>query len=632
MKNKNEYDVIVVGSGHAGCEAALASARIGCKTILFTINIDNSALMPCNPAIGGPAKGQIVGEIDALGGKMGMVADKTHIQMKVLNRSRGQAVQCLRSQNDKHEYSKHMLLELEQQSNLDIRQAMIDELIVENQKVIGVITDLKKREYAKTVVLTTGTFLNGKVFTGMESFSAGRQGEFSANKLSQSISKHLRVGRLKTGTPPRLDARSIDFSKMTKQPGDDVFLRFSFKTPINNLYKKQLACYLTYTTPETHKIILDNLDRSPLFQKVIQGTGPRYCPSIEDKIVRFPNKDSHQIFIEPEGRYSCSIYPQGLNTSLPEDVQENFLKSIPGLENVKILKIGYAIEYDFVFPDQLLPTLETRPIKNLFLAGQINGTSGYEEAAGQGLVAGANAALKAKDKPALIIKREEAYIGTLIDDLITKPIIEPYRMLTSRSEHRIILRQDNATFRLGEKAFAAGLLSEDEISQIRNNKQIVENLIKSWKTELIPTSIQHKYNMKQRVNIFAFLKTQQSSLEDLIETNIIPKELEDLANKAFIKVRYEGYLARQKREIEKITKYESKKLPLNFEYKIITGLKKESQEKLQEYKPSTIYEAKRIAGINPVDILVLITYFEKHGNYNENKQKRRTSRHVSRET
>ncbi|MFC1771010.1 tRNA uridine-5-carboxymethylaminomethyl(34) synthesis enzyme MnmG [Candidatus Margulisiibacteriota bacterium] len=611
MEKLNQYDVIIIGAGHAGCEAALACARMGCKTIILTISLDNIALMPCNPAIGGPAKGQIVGEIDALGGEMGVAADKTFIQMKVLNRSRGQAVQCLRAQSDKAAYKAYMASVLAKQDNLVVLQAMVTELIVENNIVKGAITELGDKIFGKTVILTTGTFLNGIIYTGLKSSSAGRLGELSATKLSNSLKKYFRLGRLKTGTPPRLDARTIDFEKMLVQPGDDNFLRFSFKTPYHEGYKNQVDCFLTHTNINTHKIILDNLDRSPLYQKMIKGLGPRYCPSIEDKVVRFREKDSHQIFIEPEGRDTISIYAQGLNTSLPEDVQEKLLYTIKGLEKVKILKMGYAVEYDFVYPSQLLPTLETKPLKNLYLAGQINGTSGYEEAAGQGLIAGINAALKVMNKSPFIIKREESYIGTLIDDLITKEITEPYRMFTSRSEYRIYLRQDNACYRLGEKAFSLGLISPCEIKKIRQEKLQIENFIELWKKQKVGPEIQKKHHLAQPINIYSFLKKNQVSVLDLLNSGLIESHQTELAYKSFIEIRYEGYLHRQKRQIEKVQRLEEKKIPTDINFEHILGLKNESKEKLIRYKPVTIYEAKRIAGINPADIIVLLAHIER---------------------
>ncbi len=611
---ENHYEVIVVGSGHAGIEAALASARMGRKTLCLTLNIDNIGLMPCNPSIGGPAKGQIVGEIDALGGEMGRAADLTAIQTKVLNRSRGPAVQCLRTQNDKREYNHLMKKILCNQAHLEVRQAMIEALLIDDTTTVyGVVTELGKAYLAHSVVLTTGTFLKGKMHIGLNAFSGGRVGEYSAERLSDTLIKHLRLGRLKTGTPPRLDARSIDFAQMTEQPGDPEDLRFSFRTPKSDRYLNQIACHLTHTTPATHEIILSNLSRSPMYQKVIQGVGPRYCPSIEDKVVRFADKDRHQIFIEPEGRDTNDMYAQGLNTSLPEDAQEAFLKTMPGLQNVKILKPGYAVEYDFVYPDQLHPTLETKPIHHLFLAGQINGTSGYEEAAGQGLIAGINAALSSQNQPPFILTREDSYIGTMIDDLITKNIYEPYRMLTSRSEYRLVLRQDNAVFRLSQRAHALGLISDDEWTGIQSEKRHIEGLIVKWKKESTPEAAVSQFNLRQKTLLYEFIKRPEVDLSALMALGCIATEDLDYGQRALVQVKYEGYLLKQEAEIARIRHYDSKALPENLDYAQILGLKKESVEKFTRFSPKTIFEAKRISGINPADLMVLVTYLEKHG-------------------
>lgn len=611
MAHTESFDVIVVGSGHAGIEAALAAAKLGCKTLMATINIDNIGLMPCNPSIGGPAKGQIVGEIDALGGEMGYAADATHIQLKILNRSRGPAVQCLRSQNDKRDYNQHMKTRVFAQSNLDVRQVAIDALLIENNIVKGCVTTLGKTLYATCVVITTGTFLNGRMHVGLQSFKGGRIGEMSSESLSDSFRKYLTLGRLKTGTPPRLDARSIDFGVLAVQPGDPEFLHFSFRTPFSTKYKDQVDCYLTRTTPETHKIILSNLDRSPMYTNVIQGVGPRYCPSIEDKVVRFADKESHQIFIEPEGRHTHEIYPQGLNTSLPEDVQESLLKSMPGLSSVKILKPGYAVEYDFVHPSQLHHTLETKPLKNLYLAGQINGTSGYEEAAGQGIIAGINAGLRAQNRPAFVLTREESYIGTMIDDLINKEIFEPYRMLTSRSEYRLLLRQDNATRRLSEKAHEIGMLTDDEIHAIRFNAQEIEAIKTKWRNATTNQTQMSAHKIATKQSLYDFIKRPEIGIDD-IEPNI-PEANRERFLAAATEIKYEGYLFKQQREVEKLKRLQGRVIPDGLAYLEIQGLRNECREKLRTHRPKTIGDAMRIAGVNPADIMIVIGYMDYHG-------------------
>lgn len=607
---KDYYDVIVIGAGHAGCEAAAASARLGCKTALFTFNLDNIAWMSCNPSIGGPAKGQIVGEVDALGGLMGQVADQTFIQMKMLNRSRGPAVQCLRSQNDKRLYSHVMRRRLELEPNLDIKQAEIRDIVIENNQAQGVITVLGKHYHAKSIVIATGTFLNGKIFIGMQSFSAGRISELSSNFLSKSLLPYFKLGRLKTGTPPRLDSRTIDFSKLQPQPGDDLFLHFSYKTEYNEAYKNQLPCYLAHTNLEMHQCILNNLDRSPLYQKIIGGKGPRYCPSIEDKVVRFPDKIRHQFFVEPEGRDTNEIYAQGLNTSLPEDVQEKMLRLIPGFEQVELLKPGYAIEYDYALPSQLQPSLASKLVKNLYFSGQINGTSGYEEAAGQGIVAGINAALNVQKKQPLILRREESYIGTLIDDLISKTIEEPYRMMTSRSEYRIILRQDNPTFRLAKKAHEIGLISSDDYDIICAQQKSIQSIIALWKKQTLSEAIRSQLKLKDVLSIYQLIKRPEILFTDLIKFEFVNTYELEASEKAYIEIKYEGYTKKLKSSIDRLLKSDSRGLK-NIDYTQILGLKKESREKLIHYQPKTIFEAKKIAGVNPADILVLISYLDK---------------------
>lgn len=605
------FDVIVVGGGHAGIEAVLAASRLNCRAALFTMTLDTIGLMPCNPSIGGPAKGQIVGEIDALGGEMGFAADKTHIQMKILNRSRGPAVQCLRSQNDKHDYNAHMKNRIMTDPNITVVQHMVGGLIIEDDVVKGVVTTSGERYPSKTVVITAGTFLKSKMYTGLDATIGGRIGEASSDDLSDSLRSLFRIGRLKTGTPPRLHKDSIDYSKMTLQPGDNECLRFSFRTPYTDHYKHQIACHLTHTNPDTHTVILNGLDRSPLYTGIIDGVGPRYCPSIEDKVVRFRDKDSHQIFIEPEGRNTVEVYPQGLNTSLPNDVQEGLLRSMVGLENVEILKFGYAVEYDFFFPDQLFPTLETRPLKNLYFAGQINGTSGYEEAAGQGVIAGANAGLRAKNKPPFILTREDSFIGTMIDDLISKNIFEPYRMMTSRSEYRLLLRQDNAPFRLGEKAYEAGLISLHDMTTIRHQKEAISSLRERLEKARTSDHLMSMFHVKQKIPVLWLLKRNNFTIDLLIEEGLLKEEEREAMNRLLVEERYSGYVDKQQMEINKIKALEHRKIPASLDWDRVSGLKKESREKFKQYKPSTIYEAKKIAGINPADIMVMIMYLER---------------------
>lgn len=571
------YDVIIVGAGHAGCEAALASARLGCKTLLLTMNLDTIAIMPCNPAVGGPAKSQLVREIDALGGEIGINTDKTFLQMKMLNTAKGPAVRSLRAQSDKKLYHIEMKRILENQEDLDIKQAIVEEILVEDSKVAGVLTKLRSIYRAPNVVVATGTFLNGIIHVGMEHMEAGRAGEFPAKGLSENLNKiGFRLGRLKTGTTPRLDRRSIDFSKMSVQPGDELPKMFSFiweygrygsgvqENPQEDL--PQVDCHLTYTNEETHKIIKANLDRSPLFTGKIQGAGPRYCPSIEDKVVRFPQKERHQAFIEPEGRSTLEIYTQGMSTSLPEDVQLAFLRTMSGLEKAEIMRPGYAVEYDFVPPEQVKHSLEAKGLPGLFFAGQINGTSGYEEAAAQGLVAGINAAMRAKRKAPFIFGREQGYIGTLIDDLVTKEISEPYRMLTSRSEYRLLLRQDNADLRLTETGYNIGLISPERFSVFKKKRDAVEKADASFSEEV----------------------AQQI---DILE-------------------KYKGYIDRQIKQVERFKHFEKLGLPGEIDFLSLSGLSAEAQQKLNKIRPVSLGHASRIAGISPADISVLMIHLK----------------------
>ena len=622
-----KYEIIVVGAGHAGCEAALASARLGHKTLLITGNYDNIATMPCNPSIGGSAKGIIVREIDALGGEMGINADKTLIQMKMLNSSKGPAVRSLRAQADKVTYPKEMVHTLENTKNLEIKIALVEDLIVEGKKVKGVVLEDNTKIESDIVILTTGTYLKSDILIGSTRTRSGPHGERPSMHLSNKLKSYgFDILRLKTGTPPRIKRDTIDFTKTKLEYGDET--PYTFSHDIKPIYdvNNQEPCYLIYTTPLTHKIILDNLNKSSMYGGLddITGIGPRYCPSIEDKLVKFKDKERHQLFLEPESKYYDDIYIQGFSTSMPKDIQELMVHSLPGLENAEILRYAYAIEYDAIYPTQIKPSLETKILENLFTAGQINGTSGYEEAAAQGLIAGINASLKLRNKEPLILKRNEAYIGVLIDDLVTKGTTEPYRMLTSRAEYRLLLRDDNADIRLRDYGHKVGLIDEERYNKFSEKKHQIEELTNylketkitstleiNKKLETIPTPL-----LKDGIKLYDLLKRNEVTIDILTNLDIIKLDYpKDVIEQVEISIKYEGYIIKVEKEASKMLKNELKQIPVDIDYDKVPNLATEARQKLKKIRPTSIGQALRISGVNPADISILMVYLRKY--YNE---------------
>ena len=614
------YDVVIVGAGHAGCEAALASARLGMETIMFTVSVDSIALMPCNPNIGGSSKGHLVRELDALGGEMGKNIDKTFIQSKMLNESKGPAVHSLRAQADKQDYSRHMRRTLENTEHLTIRQAEVSEIMAEDGKIRGVKTFSGAVYYAKAVILCTGTYLKARCIYGDVSNPTGPNGLQAANHLTDSLREHgIEMFRFKTGTPARVDKKSIDFSKMEEQFGDPRVVPFSFSTNPDEIQKDQVSCWLTYTNENTHRIIKDNLDRSPLFSGAIEGTGPRYCPSIEDKVVKFPDKNRHQVFVEPEGLYTNEMYLGGMSSSLPEDVQYAMYRTVPGLEKVKIVRNAYAIEYDCINALQLKPTLEFKKISGLFAGGQFNGSSGYEEAAAQGLVAGINAARKLQGKEGIIIDRSEGYIGVLIDDLVTKESHEPYRMMTSRAEYRLLLRQDNADLRLTKIGYEVGLIEEERYQNLLKKEEQIQKEIERVESVHVGTTKEVQELLEScgstplvsGASLADLIRRPELSYEILASVDKMRPELKyDVAEQVNINIKYEGYIKRQKKQVEQFKKLEKKRIPADINYEEVQSLRLEAKQKLSQIRPASIGQASRISGVSPADISVLLVYLE----------------------
>ncbi|MFP7253611.1 tRNA uridine-5-carboxymethylaminomethyl(34) synthesis enzyme MnmG [Terribacillus goriensis] len=614
------YDVIVIGAGHAGCEAGVAAAKMGANTLMLSMNLDMTGFMPCNPSVGGPAKGVVVREIDALGGVMGKVIDKTYIQMRMLNTGKGPAVRALRAQADKPLYITEMKKTLESQENLTMRQAMVDRLIMEDGVCKGVITETKAAYYAKTVVITTGTFMRGRVIIGDVSYESGPNNQRASVTLSEHLEElGLEMVRFKTGTPPRVNSRSIDYSKTEIQPGDEEPLAFSYET--TEFITDQIPCWLTYTNEFTHNIINENLGLSAMYSGMIKGTGPRYCPSIEDKVVRFNDKPRHQIFLEPEGRNTEEVYVQGLSTSLPEYVQKEMLQTIPGLENAEIMRAGYAIEYDAMVPTQLWPTLETKKIPGLYTAGQINGTSGYEEASGQGIMAGINAAAKALGKDPVILDRSQAYIGVMIDDLVTKGTNEPYRLLTSRAEYRLLLRHDNADMRLTEIGHQIGMISEERYARFLEKKRLIEE----ERNRLAGIIIKTEPHVLELMDEVGSVMKEAQRASDLLKRpeikyslleKIVPADKElpaDVKEQVEIQTKYEGYIAKSMQQVERMKRMEDKKIPDTINYDDVSGLATEAREKLKKVRPLSVGQASRISGVNPADVSILLVFIEQGG-------------------